>query len=117
LKTKIYGKTHVETLTTLTNLVLLLREQIKFSEIEELSGWFSGEAVMVQEKDNPRLRNVMWTLRRFSIRPPGDEASESSDSGYSDYENDDELAPIAEEKEFIEESRREESHSHVFSVA
>ena len=116
LKTKIYGKTHVETVTTLANLVLLLRDRMKFFEIQELSSWFAGEEVLLQENENPRLKIAMRTLRRFSIRPAGDEASESSDSGYSDDENDEELAAIAEEKEFKETAKGEESNSRIVEV-
>lgn len=116
LKTKIYGKTHVETVTTLTNLVLLLQDRMKFFEIRELSSWFEGEAVLLQENENPRLKSAMRTLRRFSIRPAGDGASESSDSGYSDDEDDAELATIPEEKKFKEAVQGEESQSLIVEV-
>jgi hypothetical protein len=114
LKTKIYGKTHVETVTTLVNLVLLLQDQKKYFDIQELSGWFSGEAELVQENENPRLRQAMRTLRRFSFRPPGDVASESSDSGYSDDEGGEELAAVAEEKEDL---KRGENPNKILEVA
>jgi tetratricopeptide (TPR) repeat protein len=111
LKTKIYGKTHVETVTTLVNLVLLLQDQMKYFDIQELSGWFSGEAELVQENENPRLRQAMRILRGFSFRPPGDAAGESSDSGYSDDGVEEELAAVAEEKE---DSKRGENPNKVF---
>jgi tetratricopeptide (TPR) repeat protein len=114
LKTKIYGKTHVETVTTLVNLVLLLQDQKKYFDIQELSGWFSGEAELVQENENPRLRQAMRTLRRFSFRPPGDVASQSSDSGYSDDEGGEELAAVAEEKEDL---KRGENPNKILEVA
>jgi tetratricopeptide (TPR) repeat protein len=114
LKTKIYGKTHVETVTTLVNLVLLLQDQMKYFDIQELSGWFSGEAELVQENENPRLRQAMRILRSFSFRPPGDAAGESSDSGYSDDEGEEKLAAVAEEKEDL---KREEDPNKVLEVA
>jgi tetratricopeptide (TPR) repeat protein len=116
LKTKLYGKTHVETLLTLANLVLLLQDQTKYSDIVELSGWFLGEEELLQEKEkeNPRLKSAMQTLRRFSFRIPGYISSESSDSGYSDEESEEELGPIPEEKE---DKSSEAIHNKLMEVA
>lgn len=91
LKAKVYGKTHVETVTTLVNLVILLAEQRKGSDIAEMRNWFSGEAELVQENQNPRLRSAMRTLRQFGFRPPDDAVSDSSDSGYSEEEDNEEM--------------------------
>jgi tetratricopeptide (TPR) repeat protein len=113
LKTKVYGKTHLETVSTLSNLVLLLQDRKKYSDIQELSGWFSGEAELVQENENPRLRQVMRTLSRFSIRPPGDAESESYDSGYSDSESEEESPTIPGE----EDLKGEENPNKILEVA
>jgi tetratricopeptide (TPR) repeat protein len=116
LKSKLYGKTHVETVLSLANLVLLLVNQVKFSDVAELSGWFDGEAELLQEKekDNPRLRSAMHTLRRFSFRLPGYEPSESSDAGYSYDESEEDLIAIPERTEDL---IAEGSHSKLMGVA
>ena len=106
----------METVLSLANLVLLLVNQVKFSDVAELSGWFDGEAELLQEKekDNPRLRSAMHTLRRFSFRLPGYEPSESSDAGYSYDESQEELIAIPERTEDL---IAEGSHSKLMGVA
>ncbi|KAG9229203.1 hypothetical protein BJ875DRAFT_547149 [Amylocarpus encephaloides] len=67
LKEKKYGQSNVETLATLSNLVILLGEKEKFYEIGELTERFEGAMDMVQEDSNPTRRQVTNILKSYSF--------------------------------------------------
>ncbi len=76
------GKSHVATVVTFANFVQLLDEWGKWHNIIELSGWFLGDADVVQEGENPDLQQAM------GIRGLGPEPTlDGNDSGDSDNES------------------------------
>ena len=82
LKESVYGKGHIETLVTLSALVMLLSGERRFDDIRELRAWFREGPVVIQDKeyfrDDYMLRHYKF---RLSGSSSGSEESSPCDGG------------------------------------